>query len=502
LGIRNDARRQRPAARRHRSLLIEPLEGRALLSLLGLKTIGPGGNYASITAAIADIQSQGLAGALTLELQANYVSAVETFPVNFSNLPGNSAANPVTLRPASGATNLTITSDDSLATLSFDAVAYVTIDGRAGGVGTAKNLTIENTSTNSGAAVQFIKEAGNNTIEYAALKGAAKSATAGVVFFGGTPTNGVNGNDNNTIDHCDIGDSTASSTPTLPTNAIYSAGTTTNTSKYNSNNTISNNNIYNFYSGSATVDAAGVLLAAGSTDWTITGNSFYQTGIRDEVAATSRAIYINNAAGNNFTVTNNVVGGSGPNASGTWTTTGTTKTNKFVGIQLSVGSTTTSTVQGNIVKNFAWTTASNNTTLPGMWSGIYVQSGSVVVGTAAANTIGAANGTGAVSITTSVTGGTFFGIGSSSPLGTNISNNVIGSITTSSTGVAVGASIIGIQVTAGANTISGNTIGNATDANSILASAAAFSSTVGQQVVGILSASASGATITDNVVAN
>lgn len=500
--IRGEGRTQPQAARRHRCLWIEPLEDRALLSLLGLKTIGPSGNYASITAAIADIQSQGLGGALTLELQANYVSSGETFPVNFSNLPGNSAANPVTLRPASGATNLAITSSDLLATVSFDAVAYVTIDGRSGGTGTAKNLTIENTSTNTGAAVQFIKEAGNNTIQYVLLKGAARSATAGVVFFGGTTTAGVNGNDNNTIDHCDIGDSTATSTLTAPTNAIYSAGTVTNTAKYNSNNTISNNNIYNFYSGTATVDAAGVLLSVGTTDWTITGNSFYQTGVRDEVAATSRAIYVNNAAGNNFTVTNNVIGGSGPNGSGTWTTTGTTKTNKFVGIQLSVGSTATSNVQGNTIKNFAWTTASNNTTLPGMWSGIYVQTGSMVVGTTAPNTIGSASGTGSISITTSGAGGTLFGIGSSNPLGTNIANNVIGSLTTSSTGVAIGASIIGIQVTAGANTIAGNTIGSAVDANSITASAAAFSSTLGQQVVGILSSSASGATITDNVVAN
>ena len=70
--------------------------------LSGTRSIGPTGDYASITAAIADVRTQTLGGALVLELQPAYVSGVETFPLVFTNLT-TTAANTLTLRPAAGA---------------------------------------------------------------------------------------------------------------------------------------------------------------------------------------------------------------------------------------------------------------------------------------------------------------------------------------------------------------------------------------------------------------
>src|SRR5205809_209406 len=75
--------------------------------LSGTLAIGPSGDYPSITAAIADIQSQTLGGPLVLELQPSYVSSVETFPIAFNNL-STTAVNTLTLRPQSGATGLLI----------------------------------------------------------------------------------------------------------------------------------------------------------------------------------------------------------------------------------------------------------------------------------------------------------------------------------------------------------------------------------------------------------
>ena len=475
--------------------------------LFGTKSIGPAGaDYPSVTAAIADVRAQTLGGALVLELQPAYVSSVETFPIVFTNLT-TTASNTLTLRPASGATARVITSaDTTAATVDLSGAQFVTIDGRPGGVGanagsgggTASQLTIANTST-SGVALRFIYEASSNTIRYTTLRGVSTSAASGVVLFG--TTTGVNGNDNNTMDHCDIRDGA-----TTPANGIFSSGSTSTTAQFNSGNTISNCNIFNFYS--ASVDAAGVRLNPGSTDWTLSGNSFYQTVSRVAVAASVRAIYISNSTsndllfGNNFTVTGNFVGGSAPNAGGTpWTTTGTTAAYLFQGIRPHVGTTTPSSVQGNTIANMVWTSSSNAGTLPGVWSGIYVFGGSANIGTVTGNTIGSGTGTGSVSVTTSGTGGTSNGIGiGSATSGTvAIANNTIGSITVNGTSTTVSASLTGIEVDAGVNTISNNTVGSTITANSLNA-ATSSTSTTGQQVTGIFSSGS--ASITGNTVAN
>ena len=67
--------------------------------LSGVRTVGPTGDYASLTAAIADIQERSLGGPLLLELQAAYVSTVETFPLFVPTLAGANAVNTVTIRP-------------------------------------------------------------------------------------------------------------------------------------------------------------------------------------------------------------------------------------------------------------------------------------------------------------------------------------------------------------------------------------------------------------------
>src|SRR4051812_32026622 len=79
----------RRAAARVRFLRAEPLEERALLSFSGLKSIGPTGDFLSITNAISAIRTDGLGGPLTLELQAAYQSSAEPAgsPITFSILP-------------------------------------------------------------------------------------------------------------------------------------------------------------------------------------------------------------------------------------------------------------------------------------------------------------------------------------------------------------------------------------------------------------------------------
>lgn len=467
--------------------------------LSGTKSVGPTGDYTSITAAIADVQAvdNGLGGALILELQATYASTVETFPLTLPALNGASVVNTLTIRPASGATALSITSaNTTAATMDLNGAQFVTIDGRAGGAGTAKQLTIANTST-SGVALRFINEASSNTLRHLTLQGVNTSPTSGTVVF--STTTGANGNDNNTLETCDIRDGAST-----PANGIYAEGTGTTTAQNNSGNTISNCNLFNFYRSTA-VDAAGLKITSGNTNWTLSGNSFYQTVSRAGVSATVRAIYLSNTSDNSHTVTGNFIGGSAPNAGGTaWTTTGTTVPYIFVGIWLRVGNSTATSVQGNTIKNFTWNSSSNATTQPGVWAGIHVETGAANIGTVTGNTIGSGTGTGSVSIITSGAGGMTFGIGSVSTQPVTISNNSIGSITASGTTTGIAASITGIQVTKGTNTISGNTIGSTTTANSLRASTS-VSTGAAQRVTGIESAnggSANDATITGNTVAN
>ncbi|MES2922576.1 MAG: hypothetical protein V4819_13575 [Verrucomicrobiota bacterium] len=470
------------------ALLVATVLPLSAVPLSGTKSIGPTGNYTSITAAVAAVQTQTLSGPLVLELQPSYLSSVETFPLVFSNL-STTAANTLTLRPQSGAAGLSISSaDTTAATVNLSAAQFVTFDGRPGGTGTAKQLTIANTST-IGSAVRFINEASSNTLRYLVLHGVNTSATSGTVVF--SSTGGANGNDNNTIDSCDIRDGAST-----PTNAIYSLGTTA-TAQNNSGNTISNCNVFNFYSPAA-VDAAGVRLDGGNTDWSITGNSFYQTVSRAAVAANVRAIFINNTSGNNFSVTGNFIGGSGTNAGGTaWTTTGMTARYLFKGIQLNVGTTTASSVQGNTIRNITWSTSGTTNAVFSIWSGIAVSAGNANIGTVTGNTIGSSTGTDSITVITSGTLGSTFGIGSESsgPQASSslaVANNTIGSITTN-------ASLIGIQTVAQAVDIYNNTVGSTIMASSFNAITPAAATT--QKVAGIISSAAT-SSITGNTVAN
>jgi hypothetical protein len=464
--------------------------------LSGSRTIGPTGDYASLTAAIADIQTQTLGGPLVLELQSAYVSTVEAFPLVFTNLT-TTVTNTLTLRPQTGATGLSISSANTTkATVDLDGAQFFTIDGRPGGAGTAKQLTIANTST-SGIALRFINEASSNTIRHLTLRGVnTNSYGGGTVVFRGTT--GPNGNDNNTITFCDIGDGAST-----PANGIFAEGSWTTTEQYNSGNAVTNCNVFNFYRSNA-VDAAGIHLSSANTGWTISGNSFYQTASRAGVSAKVQAIYLYNDSETGHSVTGNFIGGTAPNAGGTaWTTTGTTLPYVFVGIWVRVGGDAVTSIQGNVIRNFAWTSSSNATIQPGVWSGIYVEHGEVNIGTITGNTIGSGTGTGSIAVVTSGSGGTTFGISSNSGRPVTISNNSIGSLNAGGTTTGIAASLTGIRVTQGTNTISGNTIGSTTTANSLF-STTTVSTGAAQLVTGIEVANGSSSTntITGNTVAN
>lgn len=476
-------------------------------SFNGTKTIGAtGADYTTLTAALAAANSAVLDGPVIFSLQADYTSTGETFPLTIGNIAGSSATNTITIRPA--VTGLSITSNNTTATVYLNGAKYITIDGRVNGIGTTKDLVITNTSTaTGGTAIKYINDASNNTIKYAKLSSSYGANGTGVIYF--STTTGSTGNDNNTIDNCDI-DGKAGSTAspvTAGTAAIgvYSSGSETTSETYNSGNTISNCNIFdNFNSASAA--NFGIYIFSGNKEWTITGNSFYQTSPRTTTVDFIQMNVINIvcATGGSFTITNNYIGGSAANTGGSAMTINGGFTNKFRGISLQVNFTNPSSVQGNTIANINFSSSSNTSAIPGIFAGICVNNGSVNIGTSIGNTIGSATGTGSIVTTTTGSGALTYGICSDAASSVlNISNNTIGSITATGSSNTISSGITGIANTGNTATvtISGNTIGSTSTANSINASTASTSATT-QVVTGISNTGSGTHSISNNNISN
>ena len=80
-------------------------------------SIGPTGNYASITNVVSLLSGAcALSGSYIFEFQNTYSSAVETFPITFPAFFGSGANRTVTFKPAAGA-NISITSNNAGATI-------------------------------------------------------------------------------------------------------------------------------------------------------------------------------------------------------------------------------------------------------------------------------------------------------------------------------------------------------------------------------------------------
>jgi hypothetical protein len=108
----------------------------------GTMTVGPTGTFSNLTTAITNLTACGYTGNIILELQTAYVSTGETFPLTFGTALGSSVSKTITIRPTTGATNLSITSANITGTILVNGADYICFDGRAGGAGTTKNLTL------------------------------------------------------------------------------------------------------------------------------------------------------------------------------------------------------------------------------------------------------------------------------------------------------------------------------------------------------------------------
>ena len=106
---------------------------------------GTDGIYATITAAVADLNVRGVSAAVNFLLTDASYTTGETYPIviNFPN-PSSSI---VTIKPNTGVTALVQGASPSGQIFKI-LTSYVTIDGSNAG-GTDRSLTLENTSTTS-----------------------------------------------------------------------------------------------------------------------------------------------------------------------------------------------------------------------------------------------------------------------------------------------------------------------------------------------------------------
>ncbi|MBL0177030.1 MAG: hypothetical protein IPP94_17535 [Ignavibacteria bacterium] len=466
-------------------------------TLAGAINVGTGQTYTSLTndgGLFQAINGTTVSGNLTVSITSDLTESgkhplnqwLESGAGNYTLAIGPSSA---TERLIAGA------SDTANGLIRFTGADRVTIDGRYSGSG--KYLRFRNQSLLVGT-IGFYNDATNNVMRNCTVEGSTISLINGTITFGMGITTG---NDNNTITECDIRDlSNVVATPRTP---VHSRGNNATYAQYNSGITISNCNIYDYWLDGG--QGFAVRADTGSTEWTVSGNSVYQTVVRNATLGNSgwRGLYFSDPLAGGHLVSGNIIGGSAPNAGGApWTsTTSNGQFTSFYPMFFNLHSpANASSVQGNVVKNLDMTITSQAFVVV---AGVLVNSGYVNIGNVTGNVIGDTASTGSIVYTINgLTGCTYTGIDHRGVAGT-IQNNRVGSITFqgSNTGIV---SFYGVFCTAaaGAFTINNNIVGSVTTANSIQTPTSASSLWI--QMTGIYSQlPASGLSqLTNNTVAN
>ncbi len=410
------------------------------------------GNYANLAGAFTAINGG-------VQTSAN-ISITITSNINETFAVLNSGAwAGITINPAG---NITVNGNgiSGFPLIDLNGADRVTIDGLNSG---GNSLTITNINmlrVNHTSTIRFINDASNNVLTRCTILGinGPIAGQSGVIEFG---TGVTTGNDNNLISHCDIGPANFSA---LPVSAVLMSGTVTPAGRENSGDTIRECNIYDiFYPASC----AGIYVSSGNISITISGNKFFQTGVRALSNTTSNyGIFINIVAGTagNFVIKNNKIGYANSNDTGFYKMT--LSTGSFFKA-IAVQGATSSQIDGNIIDAISMSgNFSGNT-----FTGIEVGGGTTNIGTLSPNIIGNQTDTGRISIVSSSASENITAAIRISSAAAVCRNNLIGGLRSSGSG-AGGGTIFGITATSGSlltfeckdNTV-GGTISNSIQSN-------------------------------------
>lgn len=173
--------------------------------LNGTYTVGSGGAFTTLTAAVNALNAAGVSGPVTFSLTDNLYATNETFPIIINPFSGASAVNTLTIKPAAG--NSPIISGNASSLININGADYVTIDGSNSG-SNSKELTLLNNSTGTSACIA-VSSLGTglgatfNTIKNCLIIGGSSTATGVIGIYAGGTTVSTSGtgadNDNLTI---------------------------------------------------------------------------------------------------------------------------------------------------------------------------------------------------------------------------------------------------------------------------------------------------------------
>ena len=321
-------------------------------------TLGPT-YYSNLRLAFANINDGLHQGVVTVTINSSTTenTSAVIYASGSSNGSGTASYTSVTVYPNASATGLSVSGSLSgIPTIIIDGADNVVIDGRPGGTGTTSQLTISNSASSaaSNRALLFQNDATNNTLKYCTFKAdnsSTTNSTAGVVFLG---TASSSGNNSNTINNCSV---TYSNSSTAAAIVAYTAANS------NSSFTISNSLIYDFTN-------YGIWLSTNSDRSTIQDNSIYRLASITSGSTVIGLIYIQ--AGDQYTISNNYIGGTAAKC-GTGTYFTASNTTNFYGIYLAGSGSNSTTINGNFIKYITVGTASNTI------YGIYTNSSSTTL---------------------------------------------------------------------------------------------------------------------------
>lgn len=245
--------------------------------LNGTYTVGVGGDFTTLTAAVAAYNAAPITGPVVFTLtDATYPG--ETIPIAITQNAGASSANILTIRPAAGVAVVIEGSPAANGLIYLNGADWVLIDGLNSG----SSLILRSTSASNGA-FYLGSDATHNEIRNCTLEGGAIN---GVIRFD-TPT--ATGNDDNTFYSNVIRDRTDAAG--VPQYLVYSTASVG--SPYsNSNNHFIGNTFRNF-----TANAINAGNYAYTDSWEITGNDFFQDAPRTGALS---VIYFNALGANNI----------------------------------------------------------------------------------------------------------------------------------------------------------------------------------------------------------
>lgn len=413
-----------------------------------------------------------------IDVYSDYNSALETFPISFSN---KSNTFKIIVRPALGETGILCAGTlGSQGLWLMDNAQNIVIEGRAGNLGILKEFTVRNTKIAApyGTAFRIINDSKNIVFSFLNIEAETTSGASldGIITIGTTTL--TNGNDDIKVLNCLLRDLSVGGSGVVPTAGVYSNGTAAKTNDF-----IKVDSCQFSQGGFPAIN-----IFANSSNATITNNHLYYPGGMT-ISTAAQGININ--SGSDHIISGNFIGGTAAScggvvfniASGAFAVTG-----------ISVSAAGNNIIENNTLSNMRYTTTYNLTSYPLVGINVAGNGNFTVGAPGKGNLIGSMSGTANFRLTQNGTSGEGIGGIINNSTGTvTVAFNNIGAVTQDGSFAGADAVMILSNSGAGSITIDSNIIGSSSAGDNILMSS-------NSNLFGIYNSGATGMTCTNNTV--